>query len=539
MTRFFPSPSVPRAADVLAGISVALIALPQALAYAELAGMPPVTGLWATIPALLLAAPFLSARQLQVGPVATTSLLAFGTLSALAVPGSASWIALAALLALLVGALRLAIGLLGWGRIAYLLSRPVLIGFLNAAALLIAASQIPSALGAPADLGVVGAALRSLASPSSWNASAIAFSAGTVLVVVLARRVHPLVPGVLLAVVGSLIASRLLGYEGPVVGAIVDAWPRLQLDLPWRAVPRLAVGALVLALVGFSEAASIGRDMSARDRKPWSPDREFVAQGVANLGAGLFGGFPVGASFSRSAVNRMAGASSRWSGFMTGLALLAAIPFAPLLADLPRATLAGVILAAIASLIRPVQLWEVIRSSRSQGVIATSTFVLTLALAPRIDEAVLIGVLLAAGQHLRREQDLRLQIERENGVLRVLPVGVLWYGSAQRFEEALPGLLGDHQDATELIIDLSRCGRVDWSGAIVVAEAIGDAANLEMTGRLEGVPFHAQRWFRSVWRELRHDDPDAARRAAEAAEEAEASEVAADAESSEPAAEHR
>ena len=133
--------------DLAAGVGVAAIALPQALAYAELAGMPPVTGLWAIVPALLIAVPFLSARELQVGPVATTSLLAFGTLSALAAPGSPEWIASAALLAVMVGVVRIAIGLLGWGRIAYLLSRPVRIGFLNGATVPIRSARVTAASG--------------------------------------------------------------------------------------------------------------------------------------------------------------------------------------------------------------------------------------------------------------------------------------------------------------------------------------------------------------------------------------------------------
>jgi Sulfate permease and related transporters (MFS superfamily) len=265
--------------------------------------MPPVTGLWATIPALLIAVPFLSARELQVGPVATTSLLAFGTLSALAAPGSPEWLASAALLAVMVGVVRIAIGMLGWGRIAFLLSRPVRIGFLNGAAILIAASQLPSALGVTADGNVLIAAVRALASPASWRPSALAFAVGTIVLVVVARRLHPLVPGVLVAVVGSLVVSTWLGYAGPVVGTIADAWPRPRLDFPIENVRRLAIGAVVLALVGFAEAAAIGRDLAARARRRWDPDREFVAQGAANVAAGLFGGFPVGASFSRSAVN--------------------------------------------------------------------------------------------------------------------------------------------------------------------------------------------------------------------------------------------
>jgi SulP family sulfate permease len=497
-----PRLAPPRLADLLAGISVALVALPQALAYAELAGMPPVTGLWAIIPALLLAAPFLSARELQVGPVATTSLLAFGTLSALAAPGSPEWVARAALLALMVGAIRIAIGLLGWGRLAYLLSRPVRIGFLNAAAVLIALSQVPSALGVTVEGGVLPAAWRALRAPAGWDLEALGFAVATVVIIRLARRVHPLVPGVVIAVVASLLVARWIGYAGPTVGTIQDAWPRLRLALPWSDVPRLAIGALVLALVGFSEAAAIGRDLAARARRPWSPDREFVAQGVANVAAGLFGGFPLGASFSRSAVNRLAGARTRWSSFLTGLALLALIPLTPTLADLPRAALAGVILAAVASLLKPGELLSVLRGSRSQGVIALATFVLTLALAPRIDEAVLIGVVLAAGQHLRREQNLRLEVWREDDRLIIAPRGVLWYGSTQRFEEALPDLLAAHPDATELAIDLSGCGRVDWSAAMAVREALEDAGQADMHGFLVGLPSHTERWRANVWRDV-------------------------------------
>ena len=492
----------PSGSDLAAGLSVALVALPQALAYAELAGVPPVRGLWALVPAVLVAAPFLSAREIQVGPVATTSLLTFGTLSALAAPGSLEWLALAPLLALMVGLIRVGIGLLGWGRIAYLLSRPVLIGFLNGAAILILLSQLPSALGVDGEGGVVAGALSSLASPGAWDPLALAFSIGTVILIFACRRLHPLVPGVLIALVGALLISRAVGYAGPVIGEVGDAWPRLRLELPWQAAPRLVIGAAVLALVGFSEAASIGRELAARARRRWSPDREFIAQGVANLGSGMFGGFPVGASFSRSALNRLAGARTRWSGLVTGLAVLAAIPLSRYLAPLPQAALAGVIIAAVWGLIRPADLMTVARSSRSQGVVAVATFVLTLVLAPRIDEAVLIGVLLAIGQHLRREQNLDLDVEVDGAVLRIAPRGVLWYGSAQRVEEALPDLLAEHPAVEAIRIDLSGCGRVDYSAATSIREVLDEAREAGVEARLVNVPPHASRWFRSVWRGL-------------------------------------
>lgn len=474
------------------------------MAYAELAGLPAVHGLYAIVPALLLSAPLLSAKELQVGPVATTSLLTFGILSATLEPRSDAWIAHAALLALLVGLIRMAIGLFGWGPLAYLLSRPVRIGFLNAAALLIVASQLPAALGVQASgLGVrdiVSAVVR----VSDWQPLTIAFAVVTIGVVALTRRLDPRIPGVLVAVVASILAAQALGYSGPTVGPVASALPTLNLALPWQSTPSLLVGALVLALVGFGEAASIGRDFAAKARRPWRPGREFVSQGVANVAAGLFSGFPVGASFSRSALNRLLGASSRWSGFVTGLVLLAMLPLAGALENLPVATLAGIILAAAWSLVRPQELWDVAKASRSQGVVAAGTFILTLALSPQIDEAVLIGVLLAAGQHLRRERNVRLDVTTVGAVITVRVEGVLWYGSQEQFEERLPGLLASHPDATDLVVDLGGCGRIDWSAAAGIADALEDAEQAGVRTRLVRVPAHATRWFRSVW--TRWDD---------------------------------
>ncbi len=289
---------------------------------------------------------------------------------------------------------------------------------------------------------------------------------------------------------------------------MTGALPRPNLDLPWENLPRLAVGATVLALVGFAEAAAIGRDLAARSRRRWDPDREFVAQGAANVAAGLFGGFPVGASFSRSAVNRMAGARTRWSSAVTGVTLLAALPLAPYLSGLPKATLAGVILAAVASLIRPGDVWTVARASRSQGVVAATTFALTLILAPRIDEAVLIGVLLAAGQHLRREQRLWIDVRVQGPRLEVIPRGVLWYGSAQLFEERIPDLLAEHPETDTLVVDLSACGRVDWTAAASIREALEDAEAADLHIAIRGVPHHARRWLRSLWRDVPIEDED-------------------------------
>lgn len=188
----------PSTGDLVAGISVALVALPQSLAYAEIAGMPPQYGLFASALPPILAALFVSSRYLQTGPVALTALLAFGALEPLSTPGSTEYIALAALLALLVGVFRILLGLLRLGGVAYLLSEPVLTGFTTAAAILILSSQLPKVFDVSTDGdGVLADALQALTSPGEWQWPAIGFAAMTLVLMFGGRRLHTLFPGVL------------------------------------------------------------------------------------------------------------------------------------------------------------------------------------------------------------------------------------------------------------------------------------------------------------------------------------------------------
>ena len=328
----------PQLGDLLAGISVALIAIPQSLAYAELAGMPAYTGLYAVALPTIIAAFFVSSPYLQTGPVATTSLLTFAVLSHLAPMSSPSYIALAALLAIIIGLARLMIGLLKWGAVAYLLSQPVLLGFISAAAILIVASQLPTVLGvSPGSNFVIGEAIRTLIQPQTWNMYAIGLSVMTIAIIMGGRRLHPLFPGVLTAVFVGIAATQLLGAPLETVAEVPQIFPTFSFVFPWRALPDLLLGGMIIAIVGFSEAASIAPTFATMDRHSWNPNREFISQGVANLVSGLSGGFPVGASFSRSAVNRLAGAKTKWSGAITGLVVLLLLPTTHVLSFLPKA----------------------------------------------------------------------------------------------------------------------------------------------------------------------------------------------------------
>ena len=399
-------PSRPVPADLLAGLSVAMVLIPQSMAYAELAGLPSHIGLFASALPPILAALFASSPYLQTGPVALTSLLTFGALASLADPGSADYVALAALLALMVGVTRLLLGLFRLGVVTYLMRDPVVTGFTSAAAILILASQLPTTLGtATPPGGLLWRAGWSLGHPGGWETASLAIAATTVLLVLAGRRVvHRMFPGALIAVGGGISVSRLTDYAGPMVGDVPTALPTLSLDLPWGSTGSLLVGGILIALVGFAEPASIARVFADEDGQRWSANREFVSQGVANLAAAVSGSFPVGGSFSRSSLNRLAGARTRWSGLVTGITVLAFLPFADVLAPLPRATLGGVVIAAVVGLVRPRRLLGMARISPADAVVAWVTFFATLALSPRVEQGVLVGILVSLAVGLRRRR---------------------------------------------------------------------------------------------------------------------------------------
>ncbi len=494
------APPRPSPRDLVAGISVALILIPQSLAYAEIAGVPSYVGLYAAALPPLAAAVVASSPYLQTGPVAMTALLTFGVLSPLAEPGSGEFVALAALLAVMVGAVRVIFGLLRAGLVAYFMSQPVLLGFTSGAAILITASQLPGALGvSPGDGGLLGEAFRALVAPGDWHIAAMGLAAVTAVIVLGGRRLSRVFPGVLIAVVVGLVWSIGAGYEGAIVGDIPAGLPPFSLDLPWSETGALLVGAVVIALVGFAEPAAIARTFAAQDRATWDPDQEFVSQGLANLAAGVSGGFPVGGSFSRSSVNKLAGGRTRWSGAITGLAVLAFLPVAGILSDLPRAVLSAIVIVAVVQLIRVDQIWRIWPTSRPQAAVAGATFVATLAFSPRIDIAVLFGIGLGVAVHLARELGTSIASSYVDKTLTVRPIGVMYFGSTPAMEEILFEQLSQHPEAERLEINLEQLGRIDFTGATALHAFVADAKGAGLDVCIVSVPAHAVRMIKSVF----------------------------------------
>ncbi len=490
----------PQLGDLVAGLSVVLALVPQGLAYAELAGMPGHIGLLAgTLPAIL-AAFFVSSPYLQTGPTALTSLLVAGALTPLAVAQTKEYVALGALLALMVGVSRVVFGALRLGIAAYFVSQPVLTGFTSGAALLIMGSQLPTVAGYSSDSPrVLGRAGETLLHPEAWNWASIALAVVTFVLIVGLRQVHSLMPTVLVGVAASWVLAAVFDLDVATVGDIPTSRISLVGDLPFDSAGALVIPALVIALIGFAEPSSIARTYAAAERQRWSANTEFVSQGVANLASGAIGSFPVGGSFGRSSLNHRAGAKTRWSGFVTGVTMLILLPFASVLSSLPKSALAAVVISSVLSLLRVDRIKSMWAWSRPQTLAASLTLIATLAFDPRIERGIIVGILLSVGIHLWRELQVYIEVDRTGQLLRIVPHGVLWFGSINRISEKILSVIADHPDVTDVEIELGGIGRLDITAAFELAELASDArARPDLDLRFTGIPPHAQRLFSRV-----------------------------------------
>lgn len=491
-------PAPPERGDVVAAVTVALVLVPQSLAYAKLAGLPVVTGLYTAVVATIAGGLVGSSRYLQTGPVALTSLLTLGALTSATDADSGDYVGLAALLALVVGATRILIGLLRWGFVAYLMSQPVVAAFTVGAALLIALSQLPGLLDVPATGSPFSAAVGAASRPAEWDPVAIALGLAMVALVLGGRRIGPRFPGAFLGLVGALALTGLGLIAVTEVGDVPSGLPTPTLDLPWSATPSLVLAGVVIALVGFAEASSIARQYASEDRETWDPDREFVGQGLANVAAGVFQGYPAGGSFSRSSLNRLAGARTRWSGVLTGVVVLAVMPVASVLSGLPQAALAGLIIAAVLPLIRVRPFVELWRVSKPQLAVAVVTFAVTVVSAPHVERGVLVGVALSLGVHLWRELRIEIETWSDGSTLHVRPQGVLYFGSAPALEERAAALVAADPGIETVVLHLERLGRLDVTGALALRSLIADMHLSGVTVVLAGSQPQAQRVLRTA-----------------------------------------
>lgn len=388
--------------DVAAGVTVAAMLVPQAMAYALLAGLPAEVGLYAATIPLVAYAVFGTSRQLAVGPVAIVSLLTATALGPLVEEGTAGYLAAAALLALIVGAVHLVLGLARLGGLVNVLSDGVLVGFTAAVAVIIGFSQVKHLLGVTIPrqdtfYETVIEVVRSLDATSSVTLAVGACSLGALLVM---KRFVPRAPAALVVVVLSIIAVRLLDLAShglATVGTIPDSLPSFGLPaFNDSLIGDLVVTALVITLVGFMESVAVAKLYSRKNGYTLDPNRELIGLGAANVAAGLFGGYPVSGGLSRTAVNASAGARTPLASIVTAALVLISIAFlTPLLSSLPQAALGAVIVSAVLGLIDVDEIRHIARSSRADLISLLAAFAATLALGIEIGIGVAVVASLA------------------------------------------------------------------------------------------------------------------------------------------------
>ena len=477
-------------ADIVAGVTVALVLVPQSMAYAQLAGLPPYYGLYASFLPVAIASIFGSSRQLATGPVAVVSLLTAAALEPIASSDPSGYVAYAIMLAFLVGLFQLCLGLLRLGVLVDFLSHPVVTGFTNAAAIIIATSQLSKLFGVSVVtqehhyqtiMNVISEALVNTHTPT------LLMGILAIFIILFVKKLSNKYPAVLISVVITTAISWYINFEsrfgGKVIGVVPDGLPSMQMpQIDFSQLVNLGTVAIAISLIGFMEAISIAKAMATQTKQRLDADQELIGQGLSNLASSFFQGYPVSGSFSRSAVNISAGAVTGFSYVITGLVVGITLLFlTTLLYHLPQATLAAVIITAVINLIKfnPIKYaWKV---QKHDAIISVITFLVTLLLAPELEMGIIVGIILSLGSYCYRSMRPRVICLSKNkqGVFRNSDAnnipkccsisvmrfdGPLIFTNAGHFENEVIERVATKPELRYFIIDAIAINEIDASG---------------------------------------------------------------------------
>ena len=523
-------------ADILAGLTVGFVIVPQSMAYAQLAGLGPQYGLYAAFLPVLVAAVMGSSRQLSTGPVAVVSLLTAAALGEI-VTDPSSYAVYAALLALIVGLFQFLLGVLRLGFVVNFLSHPVVTGFTSAAAIIIGASQLPKVFGIRVissndsdwvsacqtlsiperiESGDVGGLHTICNADQSYETIArlleaafyfthlptLAMALMGMVGILILQRFFPRMPAILTVAVLSTAASFLIDYQG-MGGTIVNSIninglfsfkiPRFDFNV----MGTLFVYAITISLIGFMEAISVAKSMAASTKQRLDVNQELIGQGLSNVTSSFFQGYPVSGSFSRSAVNLTAGAVTGFSSVVTAAIVgITILWLTPLLYHLPLATLAAIILMSVANLIHFAPLKHAWKVEKHDGLVGLLTFVMTLVFAPNLENGIAFGVIMSLGLFLYRTMEpnfSELSVEHgsiiasrfaddSNEASNVVKVakwsGSLYFANAAYFETKLLELIAkNNEELKYIIVDVASIVQVDASGEQVLSGLVETCSN--------------------------------------------------------------
>jgi sulfate permease, SulP family len=487
--------------DLSAGLTVGVMLIPQGMAYALIAGMPPIYGLYASLVPLVVYALLGTSRQLAVGPVAMVSLLVAAGVGPLAGGDPQRYVELALLLAVMVGVLQLTMGLLRFGFLTNFLSHPVLAGFTSAAALIIGASQLRHLVGVELPRSshvheILGALVRQL---GAIHPLTLAVGLTAMGLLVLLKRWRPTFPGAL-AVVGLFTgAVALFGLDGAglrVVGEVpgglpLPTWPGLDL----AAIQGLLPVALAISLVGFMESIAVAKVYATRHRYDVSPNQELIALGAANLVGAIFRAFPTTGGFSRTAVNDQAGARTTVATLVAaGVIAITLLFLTGLFQGLPTAVLAAIVLTAVASLVQWREALHLWRVDRRDFAVMMVTFAATLGLG--IEEGIVVGVVVSLGSlvyETSRPHSALLgrlpgtdtfrnlarhpEAERTEGVTAYRLDAALSFANAGFLRDEVRALAEATPAPRALVFDFHAINGIDSTALHQVEELLGDLAS--------------------------------------------------------------
>ena len=472
--------------DIVAGLTIAVILLPQAIAFALIAELPPQTGLYAAVVGAVVGALWGSSNQIHTGPTNAMSLLVLSTLSASFVAGSAEFIIAAGMLAVMVGLFQLVMGLARLGVLVNFVSHSVVVGFSTGAAILIAVNQLRRLFGlAFSSHNLLETLFGVTANLFAAHVPTALLGIGAIVLIVTLRRFNPKLPG---ALISMLVASGIVFVLGldergvEVIGRLSISLPPLaklplfNLDL----IAQLSTGAVAVGAIGLIQTTAITRSIAAQTGQRLNSNQEFVGQGLANLGAGFFSGYPVGGSFSCSVVNFKAGAQTRLSTICSGLiVLIIMFTVAPLAAYLPQTALAGVLMVTAYGMIDVPEIARIWRGARGDAMIMLVTFLGTLFL--HIEFAVLFGILLSFALYIIKssvprvyavlpDEEFKHFIQQsadqpscpQLGIIKIS--GDLYFGAVSHVEETIRRHLQQHPEQRFLLLRLQGVNQFDFSG---------------------------------------------------------------------------
>lgn len=484
--------------DISAGLTVGVMLIPQGMAYAMIAGMPPVYGLYAATVPLILYAILGTSRQLAVGPVAMVSLLTAAGVGAIAELGTETYIGLVIALALLVGLFQLLLGVFRLGFMVNFLSHPVISGFTSAAAIVIGLSQLKHLLGINMPRGehlheILAGAWQHI---GETNLLTLGIGVGAIVMIQLLKRWKKAFPGSLLAVaVGILLVWGLGLHEHGVkiVGKVPGGLPALGLpDFSLTTMQSLLPMALAISLVSFMESIAVAKAMQSRHRNyKLDANQELIALGTANIGGAFFQSFPVTGGFSRTAVNDQAGARTGLAAMVSAVLVVITLLFlTPLFEYLPNAILAAVIMVAVAGLIDYKEAKHLWHSNRSDFAMWTVTFLATLFVG--IEQGIGLGVILSIalvifrttrphiavlgrvpGSNFYRNVERFSNLEERPDILIMRFDAQLYFANVSHFRESIDNLVSKKGEALRaIVINAESINNLDSSGVHALEELI-------------------------------------------------------------------